>query len=136
MAQFPDVWKGPTPYGVLLPECYPGVGGGPGPIGGPWTPRPIPGGIAPPGVIPPPVGPGIRPAPSPPGPIPTPGGILPGGGPAPGTRVYAGHPAGPWGNPGYYDGPYQVGMENYWAARGGGVFFTGAEARAAMNLGG
>jgi hypothetical protein len=39
--------------------------------------------------------------------------------PAAGTRVICDHPAGPWGNPGHYDGGYVPGMEIYWRARNG-----------------
>ncbi len=121
IGRHPDVWIGPTTYGVLLPCCYPkpcekgsvGIGG--------WIISTV---TKPRGTVTPPRGGGSPPiTPSPPGPVP----ITPPPGPVPGPEPEAcvaewrcSRGYGPWGNPqvrqGREDDPYIV------AARGDSTF--------------
>lgn len=114
----PDVWIGPTEYGVFLPECFGYV---PSPFRwlGHYVIDSVRGALS---------GAAAREIArrrrrltigSTPGAPPGAGAITSATQPAAGARVICDHPAGAWGNPGHYEGGYVAGMEIYWSARGG-----------------
>jgi len=129
----PEVWKGPTPYGQLLPACF-GYVEAPSRKIGNWLTDTL-GRKPKSGVIIP--GAAAAPLPGAPAPAPTPyvsPEPTPFDAPPIGTPIYASHPAGPWGNAAYYEGGYVSGIEDYWQARGGDVYLSEVAAKAAIGF--